>query len=76
MRTDRHETVRLGELVIAAFDSAATYSADPKEVSHLATLTVMAMLQRAVRGQIIPNEVRKLRSKHRLSELATSRSST
>jgi hypothetical protein len=40
-------TVPLGELVAAAFDRAAMYSEDQREVSRLATMTVMQILQRA-----------------------------
>ena len=47
MRTHVHRTAQLGELVVAVFDEAAQYSADPREVSRLATKTVMHMLQRA-----------------------------
>jgi len=47
MRTTIHKTAQLGELVAAAFDSAASYSADPREVSRLATLAVVAMLWHA-----------------------------
>jgi hypothetical protein len=37
----------LGELVAAAFDTAAQYSSDPAEVSRLATGAVIRMLRRA-----------------------------
>jgi hypothetical protein len=37
--------VRLGELVVAAFDEAATRSTDPREVSRLATQTVIDLVQ-------------------------------
>lgn len=47
MRTDKHNTVVFGELVVAVFDSAAHYSADPREVSRLATEVVVHMLRRA-----------------------------
>jgi hypothetical protein len=40
-------TLPLGELVAAVFDRAATYSKDQREVSRLATMTVMHMLRRA-----------------------------
>jgi hypothetical protein len=45
MMTNTHEVLRLGDLVVAVFDAAAHYSSDPKEVSRLATLTVMHMLR-------------------------------
>ena len=47
MKTRAQRTVQLGELVVAAFDSAASYGADPREVSRLATCAVMAMLRHA-----------------------------
>jgi hypothetical protein len=37
------ETILLGDLIVALFDEAAHYSSDPKEVSRLATLTLMQM---------------------------------
>ena len=37
MRALVRKTAQLGEVVEAAFDKAAHYSADPKEVSRLAT---------------------------------------
>jgi hypothetical protein len=36
-------TIRFGDLIVAIFDEAAHYSTDPKEVSRLATLTLMQM---------------------------------
>jgi hypothetical protein len=47
MRTDTRNTVELGELVVAAFDSAAQYSTDPREVTRLATEVVAHLLRRA-----------------------------
>jgi hypothetical protein len=47
MRTDTHNTVQLGELVVAVFDSAAEHSTDPREVSRLATEAVVGLLRRA-----------------------------
>jgi hypothetical protein len=47
MKTNVHKTVQLGELVVATFDEAAHYSADPREVSRLATQAVMNMWRRA-----------------------------
>ena len=38
--------VELGELVVAAFDAAAHYSHDSRQVSRLATQAVMEVLQR------------------------------
>jgi hypothetical protein len=47
------ETIRLGDLIVAIFDEAAHYSSDPKEVSRLATQTLMHML-RAARRTLAP----------------------
>jgi len=44
-----HKTVQLGELVVAAFNKAARFSANPEEVSRLATSAVIHMLRRAGR---------------------------
>jgi hypothetical protein len=49
VRTHIYKTAQVGELVAAAFDSAASYSSDPREVSRLATQTVAHMLRRARR---------------------------
>jgi hypothetical protein len=46
MRTHAPKTVSLGELIAAAFDEAASYSADPREVSRLATGAVARLLRR------------------------------
>lgn len=46
MMTQGHETVQVGELVEAAFDEAAQFSADPAEVARLASAAVMRMLLR------------------------------
>lgn len=45
MSTNAHETAQLGELVVAAFDEAAQYTSDPREVSRLATRAVMHLLR-------------------------------
>ena len=47
MRTNVYKTAEIGDLVVAAFDKAAQYSTDPREVSRLATRAVMRMLRRA-----------------------------
>ena len=47
MKVRVHRMVQFGELVAAAFDEAAMCSTDPREVSRLATMTVMHMLRRA-----------------------------
>lgn len=49
MRSHARRTVQLGVLVAAAFDKAARYSADPREVSHQATQAVAHMLRGARR---------------------------
>ena len=54
MRTTIHKTADLGDLVVAVFDSAASYSADPQEVSRLATQAVIAMVRRAQRVSTWP----------------------
>lgn len=45
MRALVRKTAQLGEVVEAAFDKAAHYSADPKEVSRLATRAVALILR-------------------------------
>lgn len=47
MRSRVLKTVPLGDLVVAAFDSAASYSTDPRIVSLLATRVVARMLRRS-----------------------------
>ena len=47
MKTKVPKIVPLGELVLAVFDKAGQYSADPREVSRLAARTVSHMLLRA-----------------------------
>lgn len=42
-------TARLGDLIAAAFDEAARYSADPREVSRLATQAVRYLMRRTGR---------------------------
>jgi uncharacterized protein (DUF2141 family) len=52
MRTQVQRTAQLGELVVAVFDRAAHYSADPREVSRLATQAVAHILRRARKTSI------------------------
>jgi hypothetical protein len=52
----RPQTVQLGELVTAVYDSAAAHGGDPREVSRLAGLTVRHML----RGSHWPDRPRSL----------------
>ena len=47
MGTKAHETPQLGDLVVVAFDEAAKYSSDPREISHLATTAVTHSLRHA-----------------------------
>lgn len=47
VRTNKHNTVQLGELVAAAFDNVAQYSTDPREVSRLGTELVVHILRHA-----------------------------
>ena len=51
MSTQIPKTVALGELILAVFDKAAEYSADPREVSRLATKTISHMLCRKPRAK-------------------------
>ncbi len=44
-RTSLRKTAQLGEVVVAAFDNAASYSTDPREVSRLATEAVALILR-------------------------------
>jgi hypothetical protein len=44
LKTEPQTTVELGELILAIYDEAAQYSADPQEISHLATRTVEDIL--------------------------------
>jgi hypothetical protein len=52
MKTQGYRTTQFGELVVAAFDGAANYSTDPREVSRLATQAVTHMLRRARKASI------------------------
>jgi hypothetical protein len=45
MRAELRKTAELGEVVAAAFDNAAHYSANPKQVSRLVTRAVALMLR-------------------------------
>jgi hypothetical protein len=58
MRALVRKTAQLGEVVEAVFDKAALYSADPKEVSRLATRAVALILgprRQALRGPRWPS---------------------
>ena len=52
MRTHVFMTVQLGDLVAAAFDEAALFSSDPREVSRLATKAVRGILERMGRTSL------------------------
>jgi len=45
MRASLRKTAELGEVVVTAFDNAASYSTDPREVAQLATRAVTLMLR-------------------------------
>ncbi len=47
MKTTLFETVSFGDLVVAAFDEAATHSTDPLEVARLATAVVIGTARKA-----------------------------
>ena len=47
MRTKAHRTIQLGDLVAAAFDEAALFSSDPKEITNMAAQAVMRVLWRS-----------------------------
>jgi hypothetical protein len=50
MRSHPCRTAKLGDLIVAAFDEAAFYSADPGEVSLLATQAIARLLRSAARA--------------------------
>jgi len=52
MRTNARRTAQLGDVVAAAFDEAARYSADPQEVLRLATQALVHLLRRST----VPND--------------------
>jgi hypothetical protein len=45
MRANLRKTAELGEVVVTAFDKAASYSTDPREVAQLATQAIALMLR-------------------------------
>jgi len=53
MRKDVCKTTELGELVAVAFDEAALYSSNPREVSRLASGAVMRMLRHARKASLL-----------------------
>jgi hypothetical protein len=54
MKTQTPKTVALGELILTVFEKAEEYSADPREVSRLATQTIAHMLWNMPRLQPSP----------------------
>ena len=44
MKTLVHTQMKLGDLVVAAYDEAARHSTDPREVSRLANQVVLRLL--------------------------------
>jgi hypothetical protein len=54
MRTSLRKTAELGEVVVTAFDRAAAYSTDPREVAQLATQVVALMLRPSRRRSTSP----------------------
>jgi hypothetical protein len=46
VKTADHRTALLGDLIAAAFDTAAQHTPDPREVLRLASEVVMRMLRR------------------------------
>lgn len=53
MKTNEMNVSRVGDLVAAAFDSAARYSTDPEEVERLATGAVCMILQTGCRQAVV-----------------------
>jgi hypothetical protein len=47
MSKSARKTMQLGELIAAAFDTAAQHSLDPRRVSHLAAIAVTKALRGA-----------------------------
>lgn len=54
MKSSAHKTAPLGQLVVAIYDEAARYSADPYEVSRLATRAVAQLVRRSRRRLLEP----------------------
>jgi hypothetical protein len=52
--TEARQIVSLGELVAAAYDQAAEYSADPNVVTRLAARAVLRVLRNAGRTYCLP----------------------
>ena len=54
VKTRTQKTARLGDLIAAAFDEAARYTTDPREVSRLATQAVRHLVRHARRISALP----------------------
>jgi hypothetical protein len=54
VKSQNQETVELGELIEGVYDETAPYSADPREMTSLATQTVVELLWRAPRPKRSP----------------------
>ncbi len=54
MRANLRKTAELGEVVVTAFDKAAHYSTDPREVAQLATQAIALMLRSQRRRVTFP----------------------
>jgi hypothetical protein len=52
MKRTKRTSARLGELIAAAFDAAASFSSDPREVSRLAVQAVRHLMRRAQRFSV------------------------
>jgi hypothetical protein len=60
MSTQVHTIVPFGELVAAAFDEAARYSKDPRQVSRLARRAVRHLLWRGRKTSASARRLRRL----------------
>lgn len=56
VKTEERRTALLGDLIAAAFDTAAQYSPDPREVLRLASGVVMRMLLLRRHEQVLQDE--------------------
>ena len=65
MKTYVHKRAELGDLVVAAYDEAARYSSDPREVSRLTNKVVLHLLH------ALPSRPRILRSRPKSAKLVS-----
>ena len=63
MKAYVHKRAELGDLIVAAYDEAARYTTDPREVSRLANEVVLRLLQAP------PSRPRFLRSRLKSAKL-------